>query len=268
MRKRNRYRNGLKKERWIMSLSAVFVLATLSVTGYLMREESQKEQDGYVVDFASMEQAAQKAEEQTAQELANAGTEEILNSDDLDYDPFFQEANSVKVENELLAKEENAQEETNEQDTEKKEDTDKETAKKEDTKSDPNGNDSSDSMSEGAEAISTAMLPTLDQYKYNPAIVIQAVEGESITAAAAGKVVEVYTDPQIGNAIRVDLGGGYELTYGQLANVVVSEGSFVSIGDVLGQVAAPTKYYSVEETNVYFKLTKEGTPVNPMTKLG
>jgi septal ring factor EnvC (AmiA/AmiB activator) len=110
-------------------------------------------------------------------------------------------------------------------------------------------------------------FPTLDQYKYNPAIVIQANEGDMITAAAAGKVTEVFTDPQIGNAVTMDLGNGYEVTYGQLEGILVSEGSYVSMGDMIAQVAAPTKYYSVEGTNVYFKLTKDGSPVNPMSRL-
>ena len=33
----------------------------------------------------------------------------------------------------------------------------------------------------------TIYFPTLDQYKYNPAIVIEAHEGDLITAAAAGR---------------------------------------------------------------------------------
>lgn len=37
--------------------------------------------------------------------------------------------------------------------------------------------------------------------------------------------------------------------------------------DMIASVAAPTKYYSIEGTNVYFKLTKDGNPVNPMTRL-
>ena len=41
----------------------------------------------------------------------------------------------------------------------------------------------------------------------------------------------------------------------------------MATGDVIAEVAAPTKYFSVEGTNVYFKLTKDGEPVNPMTKL-
>ena len=114
----------------------------------------------------------------------------------------------------------------------------------------------------------TIYFPTLQQYKYNPAIVIAANKGESITAAADGRVTSVGYDPTLGNMIVMDLGNGYELTYGQLENITVSEGSYVSVGDGIGTVAAPTKYYSLEGTNVYFKLTKDGEPVNPMGQLG
>ena len=113
----------------------------------------------------------------------------------------------------------------------------------------------------------TVYFATLDQYKYNPAIVIAANEGDMITAAAAGKVTSVFEDPQIGQAVTMDLGNGYEITYGQLKEILVSEGSYVSMGDMIASVAAPTKYYSIEGTNVYFKLTKDGNPVNPMTRL-
>ena len=113
----------------------------------------------------------------------------------------------------------------------------------------------------------TVYFPTLQQYKYNPAIIIQANEGDLVTAASAGKVISIFNDPQIGNGITMELGGGYEVTYGQLANILVSEGSYVAAGDVIAEVASPTKYFSVEGTNVYFKLTKDGTPVNPMAKL-
>lgn len=113
----------------------------------------------------------------------------------------------------------------------------------------------------------TVYFPTLQQYRYNPAIIIQANEGDLITAASSGKVISVFNDSKIGNGITMELGGGYEATYGQLTNILVSEGSYVAAGDIIAEVAAPTKYYSVEGTNVYFKLTKDGEPVNPMTKL-
>ena len=113
----------------------------------------------------------------------------------------------------------------------------------------------------------TVYFATLQQYKYSPAIVISAVQGEGITAAADGQVSRVYTDPEIGTAVVMDLGDGYELTYGQLTDLTVTEGDYVTCGEIIGKVAAPTKYYSVEGCNVYFKLTKDGQPVNPLNRL-
>lgn len=113
----------------------------------------------------------------------------------------------------------------------------------------------------------TVYFPTLDQYKYHPAVIIAATEGETITAAADGRITRVGTDPQLGNVVEMDLGDGYALTYGQLKDITVSEGGYVNCGDIIGSVAAPTRYYSVEGCNVYFQLTKDGNPVNPMTKL-
>lgn len=113
----------------------------------------------------------------------------------------------------------------------------------------------------------TVYFPTLAQYKYNPAIVIAAAEGKTIVAAADAQIVEIFTDSEIGNAVRMDLGNGYELIYGQLADVQVSKGAYVSAGDVIGTVGAPTKYYSVEGSNLYVKLSKDGVPINPLTLL-
>lgn len=113
----------------------------------------------------------------------------------------------------------------------------------------------------------TVYFPTLAQYKYNPAMIISAAEGKTIVAAADAQIMEIFADGEIGNAVKMDLGNGYELIYGQLSDIQVSKGEYVSAGDVIGTVGAPTKYYSVEGTNLYVKLSKDGTPVNPMTLL-
>ena len=104
---------------------------------------------------------------------------------------------------------------------------------------------------------------TLDQYKYNPAVVFIATEGEAVLVCADAKVVSVFKDAQIGQAVTLDLGNGYQVTYGQLKDVEIAEGSYVNAGDILGRVATPTKYYTVEGTNLYFKMTKGDEPVNP-----
>ena len=96
---------------------------------------------------------------------------------------------------------------------------------------------------------------------------IQAVEGEYITAAADGRVSKVYHDVQYGNCISVELGDGYELTYGQLGDISLKEGDYMQVGDVIGTVAAPTKYFTTEGSNVYFKLTLDGEPCDPLNQM-
>ncbi len=108
---------------------------------------------------------------------------------------------------------------------------------------------------------------TLGQYRYSPAIVIAAAPGEHITSASDGIVSNVFYDEEIGNAVTVTLGNGYELTYGQLTEIAVERGDYVATGELIGLVAEPTKYYWLEGSNVYFAMTKDGEPVNPLTLL-
>lgn len=326
-----RNRNGVRKERIIMMASSVLVLTALTVTGVFVKRNNNAEKDDYVVDFEAIEKSSEMTAENmmTGEELDTLFAE--VGTDDLDYDPSFQEANSQNVENnesklspvkkedgkkggteekkeDALGKKSDEDDKITEQgkkeqSLEKKEDAGKDQKKQEDESAEGMFDETVDTAQnnaepETAEAISTTVqpeldfkeedglvwpivgdvlinfsmdqtiyFPTLQQYKYNPAIVIAANQGESITAAANGRVSSVGYDPTIGNTVVMDLGNGYELTYGQLENITVSEGSYVSVGDGIGTVASPTKYYSVEGTNVYFKLTKDGQPVNPMTKL-
>ena len=104
---------------------------------------------------------------------------------------------------------------------------------------------------------------TLDQYKYNPAVIFSAALGAEVTASADGKVISIFENEEIGNAVTVDLGNGYQATYGQLEEVKIKKGAYVKAGEKLGVIAAPTKYYSTEGSNLYFKLEKDGSPVDP-----
>lgn len=292
--RRNRRRGAFSKEKIVMAASTVLVLGTLTVTGLWLGAKNNRQDDGYVVDLSTIEQdmttgLSEKEDIQFADNVTQDVTTQNAPTDDLDYDPYFQETNSGNVENPDTSGSESMSDGAKE--TAKQEEVPAERNEKKDTETE-------NAESSDQEALSTAMqpalnftdedtlvwpisgnilvnfsmdqtiyFPTLDQYKYNPAIVIEAHEGDLITAAAAGKVTGVYEDREIGKAVTMDLGNGYEVTYGQLDNILVSEGSYVAKGDVIAQVASPTKYYSVEGTNVYFKLTKDGVPVNPMSKL-
>lgn len=108
---------------------------------------------------------------------------------------------------------------------------------------------------------------TLNQYRYNPSIVIAAVVGEPICAAADGRVLSICDNVETGGTITCDLGDGYILTYGQLTDFKVAEGDYVERGQILGYVAEPSIFFSKEGANVYFEMTKDGESVNPITML-
>lgn len=104
---------------------------------------------------------------------------------------------------------------------------------------------------------------TLDLYKYNPALMLAAQEGTAVYACAAGQVVDIFQDSEIGQAVTMDLGDGYKITYGQLKGLNVALNSYVNSGDMIGSVAAPTKYFIREGANLYLKLTQNEEPVDP-----
>lgn len=110
----------------------------------------------------------------------------------------------------------------------------------------------------------TIYFATLDQYKYNPALIISGEAGNEVTAAARGIVKSVEVTAQTGTTVTMDLGNGYEAVYGQLKEVPVQEGKYLEQGGLVGYLSEPTKYYSVEGCNLYFQLMKDGEPVNPM----
>lgn len=318
-----------------MAAGSVLVLGALTLTGVYVRNLSNRNYGENIVDFTTLEELERnllpETEPYEALDMMPV-FEHQLPTDDLDYDPFYQETSGSAVQNHtpvselpdslieliggadpdihivqspvsdddigglVMASEErlprpNIPEADKEEENEAGE-----------TIRQPADSDQSPAPAEPSSssvpAISTSMqaaltfkdgdnlvwpvvgnvlinysmdkstyFPTLRQYRYNPAIIIQANEGDIITAAAGGKVISIFKDPQIGDAVTMELGGGYEITYGQLKNILVSEGSFVAAGDIIAEVASPTKYYSIEGTNVYFKLTKDGSPINPLSKL-
>ena len=292
MRRRNR--NSMKREKIIMLTSSVFVLSALTVTGVYVREKNAAQKDGYIVDLSEMEnQVSQKSDQIASDQIKRQAP---VTENDLDYDPGYAAADSADVQNPGLAKGDAA--------LQKENGTEELSGKKKVQEADETGTQEGGEASgqnSGASTVETAgkvaqavhfgetdglrwpisgnvllnfsmdktiFFPTLEQYKYNPAIIIEAVEGEDIEAAASGEITNVYADAETGQTVVMSLGDGYELTYGQLQNLTVEAGDYVEAGEVLGTVAAPTKYYSVEGCNVYFKLTKDGVPVNPLSKLG
>lgn len=110
-------------------------------------------------------------------------------------------------------------------------------------------------------------FPTLNQYKYNPALIIGSDVGNQVLASAKGIVESIAIDEETGNTVVLNLGNGYKLTYGQLKELAVAEGDVVEEGALLGYVSEPTKYYSEEGSNLYFAMTQNDAAVDPVLYL-
>ena len=110
----------------------------------------------------------------------------------------------------------------------------------------------------------TVFFQTLEQYQYNPAMIVSGKAGETIGASAAGIVTNIEETAQTGNTVTLDMGNGYSAVYGQLSDIPVAVGDYVAAGEPLGTLSEPTKYYSVEGPNLYFEVLKDGEPVDPL----
>lgn len=261
-----RGRKKQRRERMIMIGSSLFVLTALTMTGIYVKDKNQVQDDGYVVDLSQLEI-------KDVEEEVGDVNESIAESDS-------EAVSSTKVENResLWEKDYSA---ILDQDYDFWEDTIENTIIEEDITDFFVGSQEELNFSEEEQLLwpivgnvlinysmdSPVYFPTLEQYKYHPAIVIQAKKGQNVTAAAKGKVTKIEKTEELGNVITMELGNGYEIFYGQLDNIQVKEGDMVEKGAYIADVASPTKYYSVEGDNIYFALIKDGEPVNPMTKL-
>ena len=108
---------------------------------------------------------------------------------------------------------------------------------------------------------------TLNEYKYNPSILLEAEIGTPVEASSNMKILNIDETLETGVTITADMGNGYQAVYGQLKDVTVSVDDVVAAGTVLGYVNEPTKYYTKEGANLYFAITKDGEHVDPLLYL-
>ena len=113
----------------------------------------------------------------------------------------------------------------------------------------------------------TVYFKTLDQYRYNPAMLIHAKVGENVFAGTSGIVRDIQETAKTGKTLQLDLGNGYEAFYGQLKDVQVGIGDYVKADTILGSISEPSKYFTEEGANLYLEIRKDGQPVNPVEVL-
>ncbi len=276
-------KNAIKRERAIMITSAVAVMAALTMTGVYMKEKNaQEKQDEFSIDLAQMENNVGEQYAKLVDELVppvdvadkgdtvkesetkipkiedapmvdgeldympredsivgfdvtevDSGLVEIPGLTDIVEEPVIEEAPEVLPQTFVFTEEEGLIA--------------------------PVANE----VLMHFNMDNTVYFATLDQYKYNPAVIYKAEVGNQVVSCADGVVVNMYQNEELGQVVVLDLGNGYQATYGQLKDVNVVIGSTVTAGQPIANVADPTIYYSVEGANVYFSLTKDGVAVNP-----
>ena len=105
---------------------------------------------------------------------------------------------------------------------------------------------------------------SLGAYKTNPAVVIAAAEGSNVCSGTDAVVTDIGENEEIGKYVITSIGDGYKIIYGQLDNIQVKQSAKLKEGEIIGTIAAPTKYYIEEGSNLYLKMMCESQPVDPL----
>ena len=106
---------------------------------------------------------------------------------------------------------------------------------------------------------------TTRDWRVHNGVDFTAAAGTAVTAAADGEVYTVYEDDQMGMTVVIRHEGGYTTRYSSLgADVAVSAGQPVSMGQTIGTVGTSALMENALGDHVHFTVTKDDEPVDPM----
>ena len=105
---------------------------------------------------------------------------------------------------------------------------------------------------------------TTRDWRTHAGLDIAAGEGAQVCAAAAGTVYSVYDDEELGMTVVITHDGGYTTQYASLAaEVSVTPGDAVALGQPIGTVGTTALLESALEPHVHFSVTCNGDPMDP-----
>ena len=106
---------------------------------------------------------------------------------------------------------------------------------------------------------------TTRDWRIHNGVDLAAAAGTPVMAAADGQVYTVYEDDQLGMTVVIRHEGGYTTRYSSLgADVTVSAGQQVSMGQPIGTVGTSALMENALGDHVHFAGTKDDEPVDPM----
>jgi murein DD-endopeptidase MepM/ murein hydrolase activator NlpD len=100
-------------------------------------------------------------------------------------------------------------------------------------------------------------------YRLHPGADLRAGAGDTVMAAAAGKVVSVEDDPAEGRVVTLDHGNGLMTRYAGLGPVLAGVNASVQAGNILGQVGQPGPARAKLGSHLHFEVLLNGEPVDP-----
>ena len=208
----------------------------------------------------SIDEAMKTEEKETTEENRNSETQNPESKD-----PETQDVNTSQVEGERVMEEETEEPEEAENTDEAEQNIETQIKEEESVETQTEAVEGQVLLDYNMDH--TIYFPTLNEYRYSPAIAVGAGVGTPVLAVANGKVVSVVNNEETGLTMTVDLGNGYQAVYGQLKDTAFEPESYMEAGATLGYVSEPTKYYSKEGSNLYFAMTKDGVAVDPLEYL-
>ncbi len=110
-----------------------------------------------------------------------------------------------------------------------------------------------------AEPYGEVINPVYGTKSMNPGILIATTEAAGVQSVFEGKVTAIYPIPEFGQVITISH-GEFTTVYGNLSSLFVSEGMYVSAGQLIG--AAGTKDEPRGEA-VFFALFEDNVELNP-----
>jgi len=106
---------------------------------------------------------------------------------------------------------------------------------------------------------------TTRDWRVHNGVDFAAKAGTPVTAAAAGQVYTVYEDDQMGMTVVIRHEGGYTTRYSSLAaDVAVSAGQDVALGQTIGTVGTTALMENALGDHVHFTVLKDDQLVDPM----
>ena len=112
---------------------------------------------------------------------------------------------------------------------------------------------------------------TMQDYRVHLGVDICAEENASVSAVAAGTVVEVWEDALMGQCIALSHSGDAVSVYKNLSLTLpdgIEAGAEVKAGDVIGYVGDTAMTELADEAHLHFEMTVSGIQVNPLDYFG